>query len=65
MVGKAGEMHSIFLAGHHFCILSFDNIKNLNSLVLAGSYYVFSFVVEIERGNVGAVVLGKFEALFE
>lgn len=65
MVGKASEVHSIFLAGHHFCILAFDHIENLNGLVLAGSYYEFSFVVEIERGNVGAVVLGKLEALFE
>jgi hypothetical protein len=64
MVGKAGEVHSIFLARDHFRILAFDNVKNLNGLVLAGSYYIFSFVVEIERSNVGAVVLREFEALF-
>lgn len=57
MVGEAGEVHSIFLAGNHLGILAFDNIENLNGLVLASSYYVFSFVVEIERGNVGAVML--------
>jgi hypothetical protein len=65
MVGKAGEMYSIFLAGDHFRILAFNNVKNLNGLVLAGSYYIFSFVVEIERSNVGVVVLRKSEALFE
>lgn len=63
VVCKAGQMGTVFLAGHDFGILSFNDIVDLNRFIFTGCHNKLALVVEIERCDVRVLVLRKFEPL--
>lgn len=56
VVGKTGQMSTVFLAGNDLRILALNYIVDLNRFIFAGCHNKLALVVEIEGRNVGIFV---------